>query len=701
MRSNRLIHKFRKSAMWLVLFCGLFPGRAFSFFNLGLIVSAKSVVQLQMFAGPQNPAGFQEGTWGQVRLDRPKKMVSDGTYVYVTEAGSAIIRKIDISTGVSTTLAGSPYQFAITDGTGSAARFVEPIGIAYDGSTYLYVADARKYIRKINKSTGAVTTFAGDGNCGYADGTGTAASFCGLKALAYDGTYLYTGEDYDNCLIRRVNPSTAVVTTWVGSVGNCTAAAGTGTSAGAGAVHEILYDSGTIYVGGDGFISKINTTTAALTIIDGAAGNPLHSFLVSGTTLYCSTGNVVTSYDLTTSSWLSDVAGDYYELGAVDANGTSARFNFYYWWERESAGMLLINGNIWIADTQGSTIRKIDLGTGDVTTLLGLAGLSRANTYAGGPADATGTAARFSEIKGIAVVGGNVYVDDGGYHRIRKIDGTTTAVTTYAGSGACAINDGIGTAADICYPTALGTDGTDLYFMDSEATIIRKIQLSNQQVTTLAGSPGNTGSADGVGAAARFGGVYGDDMGLAGGGGYLYIADVKNCAVRKLNLSNNSVTTLAGTAGNCWLEDGTGAAASFRGPQHLALVGTDLYVSDFSRYDDVNDHAIRKVDTVTGVVTTVAGGAAGYADGTGTAALFHCPGGLVSDGTYLFIADGCNGRIRKMNLVTYAVTTAWGTGLIEDLDGPVASANTWYPQYLGLLAGKLLVGNMWNVRIAR
>ena len=115
------------------------------------------------------------------------------------------------------------------DGTGTSAKFNGPAGLAIDG-TNLYVADTSNFrVRKIVISTGAVTTIAGSGSSGFQDGTGTSAKFRAFYGLSTDGTNLYV-PDYSNHRIRKIVISTGVVTTLAGS-GSRNFADGTGTSA--------------------------------------------------------------------------------------------------------------------------------------------------------------------------------------------------------------------------------------------------------------------------------------------------------------------------------------------------------------------------------------------------------------------------------------------------------------------------------------
>ncbi len=129
-------------------------------------------------AGSLGGFGSTDGTGSAARFNQPYGVAVDANgNVYVADADNHTIRKVT-STGVVTTLAGLASQFGSTDGTGSAARFYYPNSVAVDGSGNVYVADSQNQtIRKVT-STGVVTTLAGSaGLAGSTDGTGSAARF--------------------------------------------------------------------------------------------------------------------------------------------------------------------------------------------------------------------------------------------------------------------------------------------------------------------------------------------------------------------------------------------------------------------------------------------------------------------------------------------------------------------------------------------
>ena len=181
-----------------------------SFFSLTLISCAKksntssssssegSAVTTLAGTGSSGSADNSIGTLAS--FSRFQDITRDGTNLYVSDTYNHWIRKIVISTGVVTTLAGTG---SAGSANGTAASFKFPHGITTDG-TNLYVADTSNYlIRKIVISTGAVTTVAGTGSAGSANGTGTSASFYLPYGITTDGTNLYVADTF-NYLIRKI-----------------------------------------------------------------------------------------------------------------------------------------------------------------------------------------------------------------------------------------------------------------------------------------------------------------------------------------------------------------------------------------------------------------------------------------------------------------------------------------------------------------
>jgi sugar lactone lactonase YvrE len=313
--------------------------------------------------------------------------------------------------------------------------------------------------------------------------------------------------------------------------------------------------------------------------------------------------------------------------GSVDGAPTSARFDNPTGIGFDSAG------NMYISDTGNQTIRKVTP-AGVVSTFAGTPGVI-------GTADGVGTAAAFAYPSGVAVdSSGNIFVADSDNSTIRKIT-PGGVVTTFAGTaGANGYADGIGAAARFDHPAGLAIDSSNnLYVADYTNTVIRKV-TPTAVVTTLAGSAGQHGTADGLGSAARFHYPHGVAVEP---GGIVYVADSGNHTIRKIT-PDGMVATIAGVPLQPGSADGVGTAATFNSPHGLARDNAgNIYIAD-----RVNN-LIRKM-TPAGVVTTIGGspGNAGSANGVGTTARFNFPTALAvnSDGE-LFVTDTFSQLLRK------------------------------------------------------
>src|SRR5207302_1606150 len=192
------------------------------------ITPAGVVTTLAGLAGNQ---GSADGTGSAARFYDPTGVAADSSgNGYVAEFNNNTIRQITPA-GVVTTLAGLAGSTGSADGTGSAARFYQPFGLAADSSGNIYVADSQNNtIRQINPA-GVVTTLAGlAGSYGSADGTGSAARFYDPTGVATDSLGNFSAPDRSNHTIRKITPA-GVVTTLAGLAGSTGSADGTGSAA--------------------------------------------------------------------------------------------------------------------------------------------------------------------------------------------------------------------------------------------------------------------------------------------------------------------------------------------------------------------------------------------------------------------------------------------------------------------------------------
>ncbi len=596
-------------------------------------------------AGGSSVLDHTDGNGGNARFFNPTGAAVDASgNLYVADGGDHTIRKVSAG-GSVTTLAGSSGQPGSTDGTGSGARFLYPFAVAVDSGGNVFVADSGNHnIRRISPG-GSVSTLAGNaGIQGSADGTGSAALFNQPGGIAVDGAGNVYVSDTNNGTIRKVTPA-GVVTTLAGAVGQNGFADGAGGSAKFNFPAGLAADAaGNIYVADldNSVIRKVTQGGSVSTLagnpgvsgsVDGQGGAAMfnHPSSVSldgaGNVFVADTSNQTVRM-ISPGGSVTTVAGAPGIGGQADGSGAAA--NFFY-----PGGIAATSGGtVYVADTGNHTIRAVS--SGAVSTLAGSSGQK-------GDVDGTGIHALFAYPYGVASGGsGRIYIADSGNNTIR-VATSSGVVTTLAGSGGPPGSaDGSGAAASFSSPAGVAADGSgNVYVADAGNSTIRKISAGGA-VSTFAGVAGSAGSSDGTGPAARFNapnGVAVDNV------GNVYVADTKNNTIRKIT-SGGTVTTLAGVAGQTGSGDGAGGSARFNGPYALAVDSSgNVYVADFF------SATIRKIDA-SNTVTTLAGtaGKIGFADGTGFVARFNQPYAVAVDGSgNIYVADTYNRAIRKIS----------------------------------------------------
>jgi sugar lactone lactonase YvrE len=257
-------------------------------------------------------------------------------------------------------------------------------------------------------------------------------------------------------------------------------------------------------------------------------------------------------------------------------------------------------GNLLIADTGNNRIRRVDGATGVITTVAGTGPTgSEAGSFSGDGGPAVNANLRFPS--SVAVdASGNLYIADGGNHRIRRVDSVTGIITTAAGSGSFGFSGDGGPATDA--------------------------QLAPSDIAVDAS-------------------------------GNLFIADANNNRIRRVDGATGVITTVAGTgtAGHSG-DGGPATSASLFSPRGVAVdAAGNLFFA-------VASNRIRRVDAATGIITTVAGsGASGFSGDGGpaiSASLFGPAGVAVDAAGNLFIADFRNNRIRRVEAAVPAAEVA-------------------------------------------
>lgn len=643
-------------------------------------------LSVSTFAGLPSGPGDADGIGSAARFRNPLGVATDGANVYVADVWNCTVRRIVIDTGSVSTLAGTPRACDFVDGTGTAAHFVGPTSITTDG-TSLYVTDGQS-VRRIVISSGVVETVAGANIPGSVDGVGKSARFYKPSGITTDGDYLYVADTY-NYTVRKIALATGEVTTLAGSPGVRASVDGSGSEARFNFPRAIGIAGGSnLYVIDSGSVRTIDLATGTVSTLNGdwgyfypsVLGESLsvpRSIVVNGTDIYVTdSGRTIRRVSTPTGS-ASILAGNPGSFGYRDGVGAAARF-------ANIASSATDGTNLYVTESSSNTIRKIVIATQNVTTLAGMGP---------GSSDGTGTDARFSEPRGITSDGANLYVSDKGNHTVRKINIATGETTTLAGkAGIQGYIDGIGDDARFMGPGAvmgggITTDGNRIFLIDG--VTVRQIVIATREVSTLAGHPNSVGSIDGIGTNARFS----SPVGITTDGTHLYLTDKH--AVRKIDLATRSVTTIAGTPDIAGANDGIGAAAQFHFPKGIATDGVNLYVADGNTtlrrieiatnavstlvgqpkqlgefqvdggpetavFSDprgaaiagsnlyvTDGNTVRKIEISTGIVTTIAGTHLNdYADGNAAVAQFNTPDGIAVIGESIYVADSGNNIIR-------------------------------------------------------
>jgi trimeric autotransporter adhesin len=334
-------------------------------------------------------------------------------------------------------------------GPATSAGLYYPSGVAVDASGDIYIADNfNNRIRMVTRSTGIITTVAGDGTFGY-KGDGGPATSAGLfypLGIAVDASGNIYIADTSNNRIRLVTRSTGIITTVAGD--GTYGYKGDGGPATSASLHNpwgIAVDaSGNIYIA-DIDNHRIRLVTRSTGIITTVAGD--------GTFGYRGDGGPATS------------AGLYYPYGvAVDASG-----------------------NIYIADTSNNRIRLVTRSTGIITTVAGDGTAGYKGD--GGPA----TSAGLYYPRGIAVdASGNIYIADFNDNRIRLVTRSTGIITTVAGDGTAGYtgDGGLATSAGLSFPNSIAVDASgNIYIVDDGNNRIRLVSPKASTASLAPSSP--------------------------------------------------------------------------------------------------------------------------------------------------------------------------------------------------------------------
>ena len=584
-------------------------------------------------------------------MDEPHSVAVDGLgNVYIADTKNHRIRMVDTS-NIMSPFAGSGnnnYQESTDeDVLATTASLNEPNGVYVDASGNVFIADTENcMIRKVDASTNLIRRVAGavsGGNpsCGYSGdgGQATLAQLNKPRSVYVDtNDNIYIADD-DNHRIRKVAPDGIITTIAGNGVGGYGGDGGPATSA-------LLYNPKGVWVDEEGNV-----------LIADTENNRLRKIGVSPEDIATVAGDGSAGY-----------SGD-------DGPATLASLKKPHavCIHEAAAPAYLV-----IADPSNHRIREVDLTTGIITKVAG----TLWSGYNGDNIDATW--ARLYYPFGVHVdASHNIYIADTYNHRIRKVDGKTGIITTVAGIGYKGFSGdgGPATNARLRYPFNVFLDSAgNIYIVDTFNYRIRKVDAATKIITTVVGDGAAKFRGDG-GLAIDASIKKSYDV-MVDSAGNLFIADTHSHVIRKVDAETGIINTVVGQGDNAGFEGDGGLAtdAKLNSP-------TGVYVDasgNIYAVDTKND-VIRKVDATTNIINTVAGnGTAGFSGdgGLATNAQLNYPEAVwVDSAGNMFIVDTDNCRIRRVDSTTGIITTVAGTTYCgyNGNDKPATDAALYYP----------------------
>lgn len=356
--------------------------------------------------------------------------------------------------------------------------------------------------------------------------------------------------------------------------------------------------------------------------------------------------------------------------------------------------------NLYIADSSNQRIRKVDLGTGQITTVAGSGNFGFQGD--GSPA----VSASFKAPQGVAVdESGNLFIADTFNNRVRRVDGTTGIVTTYAGNGSFAFAGDAGPAeeASLRQPEDVAVDRQgNVFIADTSNHRIRQVLVGSGLIITIAGNgdssyAGDTGSA-------RNASLFQPRSISLDPLGTLYIADTNNHRIRLVDVNEQNILTEAGDGFARFGGDTRSSVeASLSSPSGVVVnAARDIFISD------TGNGRVRKVTRVNRLIDTIAGnGESTYSGDSGDAqdaTIFHPHNVVVDTAGNLYFSDTENHRVRRVNAGTGVIETVVGNGIpgFSGDGGKGIHAQLQWPEGLALDSrGNLYIADKKNHRVRR
>ena len=523
-------------------------------------------------AGVLGSAGSsgEGGPATSAKLNLPQSLGLDGQgNLFIADDGNNAIR--EVKGGTISTVAGVLGHSGSTGdgGPATSAKLNSPNAVAVDGQGNLFIADeSNLVIRRVDHATGNISLYAGtygaSGNSGDNE-PATGARFMDPVGLVVDSQgNLLISDDQAN-VIRRVSPAPSIAN--VQPSGGTVQGGGTTqiswNSTGVSGNVDILLstDGGSTFtpiasnVPNAGVYAwsvpaDLNTTSAEIRVVDhidaSAAGTSAATFTITQPTV-----PII--------STVAGVAGQR-KYGGDGGPAVEADLDI------PSGVAVDAQGNLYIADTQNDVVREVNALTGVITTVAGIAG-DNGDSGDGGPA----TAAMVGDPEDVAVdAQGNLFIADNGNYVIREVNLSTGTITTVAGVADNPRSSGDGgpaTAAAIGTPNGIAVDGKgDLFIADDVHGVVREVNLTTGKIRTVAGN-GTQGSSGDNGKATSA--ELDAPVAVAvDGQGHLFIVDSQKNDVREVNLSTGTITTVAGTSAN--LNEPDGVAVDGQGNLYIA-----------------------------------------------------------------------------------------------------------------------------------
>ncbi len=617
-------------------------------------------------------AGYS-GDGGDARaatLNQPTGVTLDADgHLYITEWASHVVRRIDAVTGVITTVAGTGVGgFTGDGGAATAARLNRPKSVAFDAGGNLFISDtSNNRIRLVRRDTGLIETIAGTGAFAYSGDGGPAlsAALNMPQRIAFDLEGRLVIADMGNARIRRIDRDTGIIDTVAGS--GVPGYAGDGGPALLAQLYRpfgLTHDfAGHLYVGdsNNGCIRRIDRATGVISTVAGVSSIGFTSpsgaatsqigrrpsglaVRADGGVIVCLTDNYkVLGIDVVRNTWSRLAGTGIYGFNGDVGVALTTQLD-------DPRGIALDSaGNLFIADATNQRIRRVDAATGLIATVAG-SGPGGFGTGGfsgdGGPA----TSAQLWTPYAVAVdPDGVLFIADTGNHRIRRVDAVSGLIATiagvdHAGGGG---DDGLATAAELSSPRGLAIDGVgNLFIADHDNHRVRRIDAATGVITTVAGTgTAGFGGDGGAATAAMLNGPYAVALEPDGD---LLIADSNNHRVRLVRSADGVITTRAGT--------GTAGYSGDGGPASSALLNRPIAVQVASDGDIVvgedGNNSVRRVDVLTGVITSVLGGVDPPGDGPVEISRLGQPTALTAldaAGAVWLVSDSSNGRVRAID----------------------------------------------------